>query len=363
MHHVCTAMTKRRKPSSRPLPRGVAELLALLLAASSCSAHELLNADWRGSAELVAVGETTIELEADIELELSSTAPGMVAIDSMCFQLDYEPPMDPKTVVFEVTDLGDSADEWPVELSGDPDEIVRRRIHVKLRADVAEPSKHPCAVDQRLLRVSLGLVSSIGDGTRGGCGTGRPIEHTMSCPSCPRSLEALGLEAMWRESAFAISEPGEVIAAPNGPVWAVMSDEEGFMRLAWADGLPTGVDGWKHEEIRLQGLQRYTLTTGLEPGVLFVEAPSEAQHPEVLAGIDPPIEGLGPWTVRAREPGWLRWSTEFFGIRGGALGQIPVLATSAGRVFARIQSPIGLVVDGELVDEGSPTGLYAALLY
>ncbi len=362
MQDAHSERAKRPKPGSSPFIRRFTALCALLPAASSCSTPEPLRTEWRGSAELVAVGDSTIELEAELEVELRSGTPETVALDSICFELDYVMPAHTKSIEFEVSDIGDARSEWPVELSGDPNEVVKRRIRVKLSAELTELGSHPCAFDERQLRASVVLASSATEERPDGCKSGRLIEHTMSCPSCPRSLEALGLEAMWQESAFSTSEPGEVVAAPDGPVWAIMSDDEGFMRIARADGLPFGVDGWELEDVRLQGMNRYTLTTGLEPGVLYVEAPSEAQHPEVLAGIDPPIEGLGPWTVSAREPGWSRWSTELFGIQGGELGQIPVLSAGAGRVFARIQSPIGLVVDGQLVDEGSPTGLYAALL-
>lgn len=362
MHHAYTATPERRTPSSRPFPRGLAALLTLLPSASACSTPEPLSTDLRGAAELVAVGDSTIELEAELEIELRSGTPQTVALDSICFQLDYVLPAHTKSIVFEALEVGDARREWPVELSGDPSEVVKRRVQVKLSAEVGDLPNHPCAFDERRLSASVAFASSAAGERPEGCGANRPIEFTMSCPSCPRSLEALGLEPMWQESAFAITEPGEVVAAPDGPVWAVVGDDDGYMRLARADGVPIGPEGWQLEEVRLQGLQRYTLTTGLEPGVLYVETPSEAEHPEVLAGVDPPIEGLGPWTIRAREPGWLRWSTELFGISGGDLGQIPVLAAGAGRVFARIQSPIGLVVDGEFVDEGSPTGLYAAVL-
>jgi hypothetical protein len=345
-----------------PAPLACLLSLATLVVAPSCSDRAPLRVETRGSAEIVAVGDESFELEAEVEIALSSGTAESVALDSLCFVLDSRGFSQHVSVPFRVLEVGESSDDWPVELSGDPSEVVTRRLRVKAEGVNRNEWSHPCQLEERTLSMSVELIPSESDRLRG-CWGGQPIEHRVTCSSCPGSVEALGFESSWQEEGFQYTQVPAVDLAGDvdGSVWAIVYDDQGSRKLARATGHHDLEQGWRFESDGIWGFQWHSLTAGQEPGVLYADIPSEPQYPDPLS-VELPLGVLTAMRVNSRSAESTRWKTEIVTFMDNEFEPTPVIAIAQGRVFSRAKSPVGLFVDGELVDEGSPSGFYAVLL-
>lgn len=356
-------MPRPSRPRSVPNPIVHSALLATLVVGQGCEERAPLAVETHGSAEIVAVGDAAFTLEAEIELALSSGIAESVALGSVCFQLTSRNPNQMTGVTFGLVEVADVRDEWPVVLSGDPGEVVTRRLRVKAVGENRNEWSHPCQLDEHALSVMVELIPSESDRLRGTCGGGQPLEHRLICPSCPASLEALGFEETWNEDGREYSQgrPTELVGDVDGAVWSIVHDEQGLRRLARAAPDVDGWPGWHYESEGIWGIEWHALSAGTESGVHYAEVPVEPEFPGPVDSVELPVGALTAMRVSSRSTDSTRWHTELVTVTEDGQVPTPVVAPAAGRVFVGVRSPVGLYVDGELVDEGSPSEHYAAL--